>query len=101
MAFDEDIGQFFDTDEFAIPAVFTRAGAPVVTAAVNFNDPSKAVNVYNDTDVEEPVPFLLAPAATLAPVKRKDAVAVNGTDYIVERIHPDGTGMVLIYLAEV
>ncbi|HYY95280.1 MAG TPA: hypothetical protein VE713_12245 [Pyrinomonadaceae bacterium] len=96
--FDEDLSRFFE--EFAVEAVFKRAGAPVATANVIFNDPSQPVTVY-ETEVEEPAPFLLAPAAALADVLREDAVAVNGADYTVERIRPDGTGLVRMDLAEV
>lgn len=100
MAFTEDLRQFFDTaGGFAVVATFTRGGAAVTTADVIFNDPSAPVDL-NGTDVEETQAFLLAVASAVAGVKRRDAVAVNGADYTVERINPDGTGMKLLYLAE-
>jgi hypothetical protein len=98
--FEENKAQFFDTDSgFAVVATFTRAGAAVATADVIFNDPSAAVDL-NGTDVEEQQAFLLATTEAVADVRRKDAVSVNGAAYVVERIHPDGTGMKLLYLAE-
>jgi hypothetical protein len=97
--FTEDLTKFFDTGEFAVVAVFTRGGAPVATANVNFNEPSQALSLEG-TDVEEKEAFLLTSAAAVAAVKRKDHVAVNGANYVVERIHPDGTGLKLLYLAE-
>lgn len=99
MPFVEDLTQFFDTDEFAVEAVFTRGVATVATADVIFNGPSHQVSVY-ETEVEEPAPFILAPVASVAAVKRKDAVAVNGGAYVVERIEPDGTGLTKLYMAE-
>lgn len=100
MAFAENFAQFFDTDEFAGEAVFTRGGETVATAAVIFNGPSHQVSVY-ETGVEEPAPFLLAASASVAAVKRRDAAAVNGAVHVVERIEPDGTGLTKLYLAEV
>jgi hypothetical protein len=97
--FAEDVSLFFDQGEFAVEAVFTRAGAEVATASVIFNAPSHEVN-FGQAAVEESAPFLMAPSASLAAVRRKDAVAVNGADYFVERLHPDGTGMTVAYLAE-
>ena len=100
MAFAEDLSQFFDTDDFAVLAVFTRAGEPLVTAYVIYNGPSHAVRVEG-TAVEEAAPFLLAQAEAVEEVLRKDDVAVDGEgDFVVERVHPDGTGLTLIYLAE-
>lgn len=99
MAFTEDLDQFFDTGDFAVAAVFTRAGAPVATADVIFNGPSRQVSVY-ETGVEEPAPFLLAPSAAVAAVKRKDAASVDGAAFVVERVEPDGTGVTKLYLAE-
>jgi hypothetical protein len=101
--FAEDVSQFFDQGEFAVEAVFTREvggeTVEVATASVIFNDPSHEV-ALGQANVEEPAPFLMAPAASLAAVRRRDAVAVNGAGYTVERLHPDGTGLTIAYLAE-
>lgn len=98
--FTEDLAQFFDSDMFAVSAVFTRGGAAVVTTDVIFNAPSHEVE-FGQASVEEPAPFLMAPTAAVAVVRRKDAVAVSGAgNFKVERIHPDGTGLSTIYLAE-
>jgi hypothetical protein len=99
--FAEDLSLFFDVmTGFAQSAVFKRGTATIATVAGIFNDPSKSVEIYN-TDVEEPAPFLQAPTASLAAVKRGDTATVDGATYRVERIHPDGTGMSLVTLAEV
>lgn len=99
--FAEDLSQFFDeTTGFGVRAVFTRGGAPIATVAVIFNDPSQSVEIYN-TDVEEPAPFLQAPTASLAAVKRADTATVNGATFRIERIHPDGTGISIVLLAKV
>lgn len=101
--FAEDVSQFFDQGEFAVEAVFTREvdgeTVEVATADVIFNAPSHEVPL-GQAAVEESAPFLMAPTASLAAVRRKDAVAVNGADYVIERLHPDGTGTTVAYLAE-
>lgn len=97
--FDEDLDQFFDQRDFGVAAAFTRGGAPVATANVIFNDPSHQVSI-DETAVEEAAHKLLATAASVAAVKRKDRVAVAGGDYTVERIERSGGGMKLMYLAK-
>ncbi len=98
--FAEDLSVFFDVATgFAVQAVFTRGVAQIAAAAVIFNDPSKSLEI-NQTDIEEPAPFLQAPTASLAAVKRGDTATVNGANFRVERIHPDGTGTTLVTLAE-
>jgi hypothetical protein len=99
MAFAEDILQFFDTRDFGVVAVFTRGGAAVATANVLFDDPSHEVTAY-ETGVEESAHTLQAEAASVAAVKRGDAVAVAGASYRIERIEPDGNGLKLFYLAK-
>lgn len=94
--FQEDLGQFFE--EFAVEAIFTRGGEPVTTTNVIFNDPSQSLQLYDASVVEEAAPFLLAPASELAAVRRRDEVAVNGADYTVERLRPDGTGLLRLDL---
>lgn len=99
--FQEDLSPFFDvTTGFAVSAVFKRDAATIATVAVIFNDPSKSVEI-NNTDIEEPAPFLQAPTASLVAVQRGDTVTVNGATFRIERIHPDGTGTSLVLLAEV
>lgn len=99
--FEEDLSLFFDVETgFAVNAVFTRGVVTIATVAVIFNDPSKSVEI-NNTDIEEPAPFLQAPTVLLAAVKRGDTATVNGATYRIERIHPDGTGASIVLLAEV
>lgn len=100
MAFTEDLSPFFDaTTGFAVPAVFKRGSTTLATLSVIFNNPSQSVEIY-DTQLEEVAPFLLAPTALLAGIKRNDTVTVNGATYRIERIHPDGTGVSTVSLAE-
>jgi hypothetical protein len=99
--FQEDLSPFFDvTTGFAVDAVFTRGVATIATVAVIFNDPSNSVDI-NNTDIEEPAPFLQAPTASLVALKRRDTATVNGATYRVEGIHPDGTGTSIVRLAEI
>lgn len=97
--FDENLDQFFDLDEFAVVAIFTRGGSTVATANVNFDDPSHALQ-FDETEVEEVAPKLLATATSVAAVKRKDRVAVAGGNYVVERIERTGNGLKWMQLAK-
>lgn len=99
MAFAEDLSLFFDeTKGFAVPAVFNRGETVLATVSVIFNDPSQAAEIYG-TSIEEAAPFLQAPTASLAAVKRNDTVTVNGATYRIEIIRPDGTGVSNVFLA--
>lgn len=97
----EDLAQFFEADEFAVTATFTRGGSAVTAALVIFDDPSQGTQLY-DAEVEEPAPSLSAPASSLAPVKRGDDVSVGGAGaFKVERIRRDGAGLVRLDLRTV
>lgn len=97
MAFAEDLSLFFE--DFAVAATFTRGGQAVCSAQVLFDSPSQAVELY-DAEVEEAAPFLTAPASALASVKRGDDASVSGAgNFKVERIRPDGNGLVRLDLS--
>lgn len=97
--FREDLEQFFDLNDFAVVAVFTRANNTVATAHVLFDDPSHAVGL-DGTQVEEASHTLCATAVSVADVRRKDRVAVAGGAYLVESIKSAGGGLKLMTLAE-
>jgi hypothetical protein len=97
--FDEDLDQFFDLNDYGVAATFTRAGADVATANVIFDDPSHSVSI-DETDVEEGAHTLMATAASVAAVRRKDRVAVGGGTYTVQSIKSAGGGLKRMTLAK-
>lgn len=100
MAFTEDLSPFFDVDDgFAVEAEFARGATLLKTCNVIFDDPTHEVSLY-EQGVEERAPTLRAKSADVATIKRGDIATVNAVDYRVERIHADGTGITIIYLAK-
>lgn len=97
MAFTEDLDQFFDTDEFAVVATFTKADLSTLQANVIFTDESDQENVF-DTAIERHAAYITVPSSYLPGVVRGDGVNVNATDYTIERIEKDGIGMKNLYL---
>jgi len=88
---DNDLGVFFDTDEFAL-SVTVKATA--VTAIFDH----EYVAVEN---IEGERPVLTCRTSDLpAGLVNGDPVVVEGVDYTVASIHPDGTGVTLLVLRE-
>lgn len=88
--FTEDIGAFFNTNEFAVQAVFNPSGggAPV-SANVIFN--AQTEQIFGD-DVLSNEYSITFPAAALAGIKSGDSGTVNGVAYRVRdiRLKADG-----------
>lgn len=91
MAFTEDLGEWFDTDQgFAVDATWNGT-TPVVG---NFN------NEYAEPfeGVESSAPMFEAAAATMPGVAQGDTLEIDGTTYVVTGVQPDGYGIVLLEL---
>jgi hypothetical protein len=97
MAFTENIGAFFLDADFAIDAVFSLSPSGTRTVKVIFNTPSQEIVIY-DTAIEADSPNLMCKTADLASVKRGLNVSVNATNYKIERLTHDGTGVSTVYL---
>jgi hypothetical protein len=100
MAFTEDLSLFFDTtDGFAVDARITDGGSFDRSLAVLFNDPTSEISVY-DASIEELQANFLTPAATMDGVERDFRVVITGDarTFYVDRLHPDGNGMMFVFL---
>lgn len=98
--FQENLSQFFDTDDFAVPARITGAGGFDRTVSVIFNNPTKEIAVYSETQIESPEFNFLAQESDLAGVKKGMTATVNAVAYKVERIERDGDGLATCYLSK-
>lgn len=89
MAFAEDLDVFLDTDEFAVPAVLPGA----VTVNVIFD------NQYaSPFDISASRPSCLGKSSDLDSLLFGAEIAVDGVDYVVRSVEPDGTGMTRLLL---
>jgi len=97
MAFAEDLDQFFDDDDFAVEAVFTRGADTIATCLVIFDVPTEFVEM-GEVSVSADRPFCYAKSADVADVKRGDTCTIDSVDYTVTLPKPDGTGVTRIEL---
>lgn len=94
MAFDEDLSEFFDPDEFADTATFTPAGG----------SPSAVNGIYDGSyvepfaDVEGNAPRFTCPTASIPDVQDGDALAVRGISFKVAGVQPSGQGKTVLVL---
>lgn len=104
--FAEDLSIFFE--DFGIDVVFTRAAAPVATAKLILNAPASEIAVYDRSFYDEKFYEARATGAKielhgiateLLSVEQNDTATINGFDYRVFDIQPDGTGLMDVVLS--
>ena len=103
----EDLGEFFDTDEFATTAVFTLLDGSTLPPVVgNFDDPyvnAKAGEYEADTIG----PHFICPEAAVVGVRRKCSVVITAAGHaprtfdVMTAPQLDGTGLALVELTPV
>ena len=98
MAFTEDLDQFFDTDDFAVPCSIDTT--PPRSIDVIFSRPTESVSMY-EAQVEAPAPFLLCKTGDLAGVRSGrsgNSATIDAVAYKIERIEHEGAGTSRVYL---
>lgn len=97
MAFTEDLSTFFDEDEFAVEAVFSRDGNEIARCSVILDVPTEYV-AFDNVSVAADAPFCLAKTADVNAIKRKDLCTIADVEYVVAQIKHDGTGVTRVEL---
>jgi hypothetical protein len=92
----EDIGAFFDTDEFATNVLLGSSGSEVTIQAI-FDNSHFAIDDTNAV-ISTTQPMLTCKSADVASAKQGTRVVVNSTAYKVDDIQPDGTGITILTL---
>ena len=96
----EDLSTFFDPDEFATLALFTRDAETVAEVLGIFEDANQ-VAALGDYDLEHPTPRFLCPETSVAGVRKNDRVTIEGKEFDLMRDPElDGTGLATLILAE-
>ena len=99
MAFDEDLGAFFDLADFADLAVVEPAdGAPSFEVKGIFDAP-QVVAQARDVRAVVDKPTLMCSSVDGAKIKREDRLTVKGRSFDVLEVEPDGTGVSTVILA--
>ena len=98
MAFVENLGAFFNQDDFAVTAILKlEDGGATRSISAIFNTPTQSIEIYN-TAIETDNPFLMCRTSDLSGVRNKQKVVVEGKTFTIEKISADGTGVSTIYL---
>lgn len=91
---------FLENEDFIEVATYTRAGYPSVTIPVIFDNEYSVVQGVGDAGMGIPAPQSLCKASDAPNVAVGDRLAVAGTNYYVQEVQPDGTGLVLLILSK-
>lgn len=97
MAFDEDLDEFFDPDEFAeVATIKTPQGATLRTANVILETPLDALSLYPDAAVEQLQPRVHCRTSALAGIVRDSIFEIGGAVYRVVTRTDDGHGLSIL-----
>ncbi len=98
MAFAEDFTVFFNTDGFGVEATYTPNVGAAITVVGVFDDAYLAVQA-GEIPVAGSQPQLVYETAKIAtPPVYGERLTVNGQDYTIVGVHPDGTGTTTLIL---
>jgi hypothetical protein len=106
MAFVEDLTIFFD--DFGIDVAFKRGSTSLLTATVILDAPADELAVYDRSFFDEKFyaarvtgakVSLLAIASEVASLQLNDTGTINGSDWYVIGLEPDGTGLMSLHLS--
>jgi hypothetical protein len=106
MAFTEDLTIFFE--DFGIEVAFKRVSTPLFTATVILDAPADELATYDRSFFDEKFyaakvtgakVTLHAIASEVASLQLNDKATINGADWYVIGLEPDGTGLMSLHLS--
>lgn len=97
----EDLGEFFDTDDFAVVGTITRKAGGAYRVTGHFDDPYLNATLGDSLDRDDLRPRFTCKMADVATVVRFDTITIEGKTYdILSTPHGDGTGIAVLELAQ-
>jgi hypothetical protein len=99
MAFAENIGVFFDEDDFAVSATFTPQGGSASSVKGIFDAEYAAVEGDGQVAVSSTMPVFHCASASV-PNAHNGTLAVNSKTYRIVEVKPDGTGVTILALED-
>ncbi len=94
-----DRAAMMSTDYFGSSAVWRKPGKnPATISGLFFQDFEQGLEDVNEAPVGAPRPAFQAQTSVLAQVARGDLLTVEGTNYRIKEIVPDGTGLTVLFL---
>jgi len=92
-----DLSVFFNTDDFALSATFTKTGGSATTIKVLFDNAFNLINL-GEVGLESTNPMASCKSSDVVGVAHADTLVVSGTTYKVVGIHPDGQLITILEL---
>jgi len=86
---------FFDEDDFAVSVTLNGQ-----TFSGIFDSPYQEIGLGVDVTVSGAFPTIMCRSVDVTGVAYSDAITVDGEDYTVREIMPDGTGMTTLGLEQ-
>ena len=99
MAFTEDLTPFFNEDDFGVSVLWHPETGGEYTVTGIFDGPHTIQNPET-LEAESSTPQLWLPAYEVDGIKNDDSFEINGVDYKVLSVEPDGTGVLVIQLTK-
>ena len=94
----DDLDDFFEVDDFADLAIFTRVGGSAISVSGIFDAPQASRSAGDMLEVTAPSPQFLCTSADVMGVSEGDELTVRGVDYTVRVVLTDGTGVTTLIL---
>lgn len=98
MAFTEDLSLFYDTEGFAVEASFKHGSGSAVTIRGIFDNAYYAVDTQAEVDIACTQPRFQCATSSVASAAEGDKLTLDGVEYTIIDIQPDGTGVTMLIL---
>lgn len=96
-----DILDFFEVDDFAEVATYTRVGGSAVSVTGIFDEPQASRNATDLIDITIPSPQFVCRTADVPLAADGDAIVIRTVSYTVRVVLTDGTGVSTLILEKV
>lgn len=96
-----DILDFFELDDFADTATYTRLGGSAVSVLGIFDEPQASRNATDLMDITIPSPQFVCRTADVPLAADGDEIVIRATAYKVRVVLNDGTGVSTLMLEKV
>jgi len=100
MAFTEDFTEFFNTDDFAVTASYTETGQSAVNVDGIFDD-EYLLEEGGSVGFASSTPVFHCATSSVSAAAPNDLITINGTNYTIVNVRPDGSGTTILILTEV
>ena len=95
---DDTLDTFFSVNDFGVEATFEPFIGSAVTVTGIFDNPYLAADAGGMVEFTATSPTFVTKTSSLPDIDYGDALTIDGKDYVIKEIMPDGTGMTTLSL---